>query len=356
MQQAVLETVFPGGALLVSKDRSVVFHDVFGKADSATGEPIEKKTVFDLASLTKPLATTPAVMKLVQDGRMDLEDRLGSLIPEFHKTDKESIRISQLLAHTSGLIDYIPYFKSVKGLSPGERKPALRRELLSAPVLNPPGRAVLYSDIGFMILEWIVERISGSRMDRFLYESVYAPLNVDYRKGLFFVDLEADADKGVKFAATEDCPWRKKIIKGEVHDENTYLVGGIQGHAGLFGEAESIHDLLAGLLSMYYGDVAAPLFSKEIMQTFFKRQGNSGRALGFDMPSAEGSSAGKYFSDKSIGHLGFTGTSFWIDPEKAVIVVLLTNRIHPSRDNIKIKAFRPALHDRIMETLVALEM
>jgi CubicO group peptidase (beta-lactamase class C family) len=157
----------------------------------------------------------------------------------------------------------------------------------------------------------------------------------------------------VQFAATERCPWRDTIIEGVVHDENAYAVGGIEGHAGLFGTAKDVYRLLSVLLTDFYGQSESILFEKKLMQTFFIRAGSSGRPLGFDAPSSTGASCGQYFSKKSVGHLGFTGTSFWMDLDRGVIVILLTNRVHPSRDNVKIKAFRPQLHDVVM-TLIEL--
>jgi CubicO group peptidase (beta-lactamase class C family) len=183
-----------------------------------------------------------------------------------------------------------------------------------------------------------------------LFINPYKPLGLE---NLFFLPLkESEIRPGHACAATEDCPWRHKILEGEVHDDNAYVVGGVAGHAGLFGTARDIFGLLQHLLDTYTGKVASKVFQRETVQTFFECQQDQGRfALGFDTPTGLESSSGRYFSDHSVGHLGFTGTSFWMDLEEEVIVILLTNRVHPSRANEKIKDFRPMLHDTVMETL-----
>jgi CubicO group peptidase (beta-lactamase class C family) len=165
------------------------------------------------------------------------------------------------------------------------------------------------------------------------------------------VDLNAPAPHR-EFAATEQCPWRKKLLSGQVHDENAYVVGGVQGHAGLFGTAADLHKLLFELLSAYHEHRSATHFRPDLVRLFFRRLPGTDKALGFDVPAANNSSAGKYFSVNSVGHLGFTGTSFWMDLDRSIIVILLTNRVHPNRESAAIKAFRPKLHDTVMESLL----
>ncbi len=344
MKEAITDEVFPGGVLLVAAADSVVFFEAYGYADIFAKHPMDKETVFDLASLTKPLATTLAVMQLVSQHKLSLEQNLGSVLPRLYNSEKSEITIKQLLCHTSGLCDYRPYYESLDKLPPERRKDALREFLVSEALINPPGAKVLYSDPGFMLLNWVVEQVSESRLDQFVDAQIYAQLGIE---NLFFVNLDSES-RNVQFAATERCPWRDTLIDGVVHDENAYAVGGIEGHAGLFGTAKDVYRLLFVLLTDFYGKSESILFEKKLMQTFFRRDGGSGRALGFDAPSSTGSSCGQYFSKKSVGHLGFTGTSFWMDLDRGIIVILLTNRVHPSRDNVKIKAFRPRLHDVVM--------
>lgn len=347
MQQAVADRIFPGGVLHVSKNLSVRMFKAYGRADIYAGRKMTRETIFDLASLTKPLATTPAVMKLIQAGKLKLDDTLGRILPPFQKIDKASISIRQLLAHDSGLPDYRPYFETLRNVSPEKRQEKLRRLLLEEPLLYPPGRQTLYSDLGFMILEWVVESVTRQRLDRFVTETIFTPLSL---KNLYFIDLAADR-RVTEFAATERCPWRGILLKGAVHDDNAFVMGGIAGHAGLFGTARDVYGLLATLLAVYQGRQKTSIFRPAIVRAFLDRPPNAERALGFDAPAATGASCGRYFSKKSVGHLGFTGTSFWMDLERSIIIILLTNRVHPSRDNIRIRAFRPVIHDAVMECL-----
>jgi CubicO group peptidase (beta-lactamase class C family) len=348
MKNAVSGNVFPGGVLLVSVGGEVVFFEAYGVENLYTGKPVTKDTVFDLASLTKPLATTLAVMKLIQRSGLTLNQNLGSILPPFKNTDKEKIRIEHLLYHNSGLPDYRPYYKMMRNLKPGKRKDALRELLVKEPLVHPPGRQVVYSDLGFMVLCWVVETASGIRLDHFVLENIYLPLSL---KALFFVPADKNPPQ-VNFAATERCPWRGILLEGVVHDDNAYSAGGIEGHAGLFGNVKDVFNLLSELLASYRRESAKNLFDSELTRRFLHRNKRTGRALGFDTPSSEDSSCGRFFSEKTVGHLGFTGTSFWMDLDRNMMVILFTNRIHPSRDNIRIKAFRPILHDAVMENFI----
>lgn len=352
MKQAIEEGVFPGGVLLVSKDASLLFFEAYGLANIFTRQPVHADTLFDLASLTKPLATTLAVMKLVERRTLDLSQSIGAVISGFKGTEKETITVAQLLAHTSGLPDYRPYYLTLKTLPASERKEALRHLLLAEPLVNPIGRETVYSDLGFMILAWIIEQTAGISLDQFVSNEIYYPSGL---KGLIFPGLEVSGSQKkpskIEFAATERCPWRNVLLDGVVHDDNAFAAGGVDGQAGLFGAAGDVNLLLTKLLLAYHGDLPDFMIHKDTLRTFFTPQKGTGRALGFDMPSTEGSSSGRYFSRESVGHLGFTGTSFWMDLRHRIIVVLLTNRVHPARDNEKIRAFRPAVHDAVMKNI-----
>lgn len=346
MYQAVFDSVFPGAVLLVSEKNRIIVHRAYGLANVFTKRPTTMKTIFDLASLTKPLATSIALMKLVDENRINIEDTLGNLIPDFRNTDKSRITIKKLLTHISGYPDYRPYYKMLDGLPFKQRRLGLRKCLLAEKIKNSEERLV-YSDLGFMVLAWLIEHVSGNRLDRYISGAIYTPLELYTLK---FSDLTFNKPTG-SFAATEKCGWRKKVLEGEVHDENAYVVGGIEGHAGLFGTAEEIWCLLFCLMEAYSGRKNKLQFKQETVVNFFTEINNTGRTLGFDMPSKRNSSAGSLFSSKTVGHLGFTGTSFWVDLERFIQVILLTNRIHPSRENEKIKNFRPYLHDEILERL-----
>jgi len=347
MRQAIAEKVFPGGVLLVSKEAETVFFNAYGVAHLISRIPVVRETIFDLASLTKPLATTLAVMRLVQQDRIRLEQPLAKILPEFDNSDKAGIKLRHLLYHNSGLPDYRPYYKALSDVTRDLRRSALRKQLLQEALVNPIGKTVLYSDLGFMILAWVVEHVAGRRLDHFVTDEIYRFLELNH---LFFVCDNLNDNRG-PFAATENCPWRCRVLEGQVHDENAYAVGGIEGHAGLFGTAGDINRLLLELLLTYHGRTSTGLFRQDLLRQFFIRLPGTDKALGFDMPRSAGASCGQGFSQNSIGHLGFTGTSFWMDLERAVVVILLTNRVHPTRDNERIKAFRPKLHDTVMKAI-----
>ena len=353
MQQAVTAGVFPGGVLLVS--RQGVIEDLFacGVGNRFTQKPVTAETVFDLASLTKPLATTLAVMLLVADGRLALGQPLESLVDVFKGTEKAGITVRQLLNHTAGLPDYRPYYTELVRVPPAMRRYALLRAIVRTPLAHGIGQAELYSDLGFMVLGEAVETISGKRLDRLVVEKVYTPLGLnDGGPPLCFSDHAAPTIFS-DVAATELCPWRQRLVEGVVHDENAFALGGIAGHAGLFGSARAVHTLIVALWKAFCGDSSEGVLPVEAVQTFLRRGQKGERPLGFDAPSKTGSSSGRYFTSATVGHLGFTGTSFWLDLQQSIGVILLTNRVHPHRTNERIKTFRPKLHDAVMNILMA---
>ncbi len=352
MAVGVERGVFPGGVLLVAAEGVTLFCKAYGWADIFSKIPMRRGTIFDLASLTKPLATTLAVMRLIERKELSLEQRVASILPGFGDKERKEITIRNLLCHNSGLPDYREYYKELRRLPESSRSAALKAYLVKEPLLYPAGKKTVYSDLGFMVLGWVVENVSGKRLDRFTAEEIYEPLRLGCGSAdsLFFVELCVEGYEKESFAATEVCPWRKVLLKGAVHDDNAYVLGGVSGHAGLFGGVRAVYKLLSFLLGVFQGGLAGPsLFSRGLVRTFFTRDDNAGRALGFDTPSVEDSSSGRFFSRQSIGHLGFTGVSFWMDPERSMIVILLTNRVHPSRNNDKLKSFRPVLHDAVMK-------
>ena len=201
-----------------------------------------------------------------------------------------------------------------------------------------------------MMLRWLVERLANRRLDHFVREEIYKPLGLE---NLFFVDSNMPVMEKV-FAATEACAWRNGLVEGSVHDENAFVVGGVDGHAGLFGTAEDVHALLCEIQSLYHGADSRGVLKKEIVQEFLNFGKKTARALGFDRPASKNSSSGSHFSKNSVGHLGFTGVSFWMDLDRSLLIILLTNRIHPTRENEKIKIFRPVLHDAVMTRIMSL--
>lgn len=367
IEEGVREAVYPGAVLLVVQKRQPVFLEETGHL-SLIPEPVpmKKDTIFDLASLTKPLATTLALMKLVEEGKIGLDQRLSELITESPLREKKDLTPRLILNHSAGFPDWKPYYLDLIQYPLEERKRVLRGRVIEEPLAYAPGKECLYSDLGFMILEWLIEERAGESFPKYVQQHFYGPLGLERtffspsplspptrggERSHYGSDVKGEGVE--EFAATEKCPWRKKVIQGEVHDENAFAMGGYSGHAGLFGVVEEVYQIV-NLLREHHQGQREDYFKAETVREFFKRQNivkDCTWALGWDTPSPQDSSSGKYFSANSVGHLGFTGTSIWMDLEKDVIVIFLTNRIHPTRNNEKIKLFRPKLHDVVMETL-----
>ncbi len=331
MQEGVELGGFPGGVLLISHKGNICFHKAFGFAQLIPEKiPLTVNTLFDLASLTKPLATATAMALLVQSKILRLENPVSKFIPEYKTGDKKSVTLAHLLSHSAGLPDWKPYYENTQPSKMARNEP----------LINPPGTHSLYSDIGFMILGEIIEKVTGEPLDQFCENNIFSKLNC---KKTFFPGLGRKI-KGM-IAATEDCPRRGKVICGEVHDDNAYAMGGVAGHAGLFSTAKEVYILVTDWLDSLNGN---GLIQSDLARKFVTRRRGGSFALGWDTPSLQNSSSGKFFLRQSFGHLGYTGTSIWVDRVKELIVILLTNRVHPTRKNNQIKEFRPALHDLII--------
>ncbi|MBI3358651.1 MAG: serine hydrolase [Nitrospirae bacterium] len=351
MEEGVTSGVFPGGVLLISYKGKVCFHKAFGFAQLIpTKIPLTTDTLFDLASLTKPLATTAAMALLMGSENLHLEDPVSKFIPSYKTGKKREVTLAHLLSHSSGLPDWKPYFEEIvqqDRKSPGLlSSPAAKQKVYqlahNEKLINQPDTHSLYSDIGFMILGGIIEKVSGGSLDQFCKNNIFKKLNT---KKTFFSGVGQEIKGFV--AATEDCPWRGKIIRGEVHDDNAYAMGGVSGHAGLFSTAKEVYILVTDWLNSIHGNgIIESALAKRLVTRRRLSQGRS-FALGWDTPSLHNSSSGHCFSRQSFGHLGYTGTSIWVDRVNALVVILLTNRVHPTRKNNQIKAFRPALHDLI---------
>ncbi len=352
LEEGVREGVFPGAVLLVAAMGQIeMFEEVGNRFWVSDSLPMNRDTIFDLASLTKPLGTTLAIMKLVDEGRIDCDQTLGSLLSVAVPEDKKTVTPRLLLSHCSGFADWKPFYLELEHVPVKKRKEYLRERLLNIPLAYEPGKATLYSDLGFMVLEWMVEKMAGMPLHRFLAKHFYAPLSLE--NTFFSTNTRPARFEEYRFAPTEKCPWRKKINLGYVDDENAYALGGYSGHAGLFSTAQEVYTLV-NLLRNHFLGKRNDYLTPDTVRMFFARQNNvkgSTWALGWDSPSLKDSSSGIYFSSDSVGHLGFTGTSVWMDLKKDVIVIFLTNRVHPTRKNEKIKGFRPLLHNTVMKQL-----
>jgi len=340
MEKAVSDTVFPGASLAVLYKGNVVFHKAFGRMTYDPGSsPADTTTIYDLASLTKAVVTTSIAMQLVERDSLSLQAPVSTYLPAFARNGKETVTIEQLMRHTSGLRAHSFYAKSCR--TPKELFSAIEADTL----LSRPGTTTLYSDLNFMLLGRIIETITGQTLAANFHQRFAAPLGMS---STMFTPPQAVIRR---IAPVEkDTLWPFKVQRPLVNDQNAALLGGVAGHAGLFSTTGDLLDMVR--LLMHGGSLRGhTYFRAATLRRFLARNGNS-RAVGWDVRSSDGhSSAGDYFSNSSYGHLGYTGTSIWIDPEKELAVILLSNRVYPSSENIKIRKFRPLLHNSVVQCL-----
>lgn len=353
-QRAVEENVFPGAVALVRSRGTVVFHEAVGsRGFSPDDQPVHRESIYDLASLTKPLATTTAMLCLVQAGYLHLDQSVSQWVEELRESPFAGVVLRQLLSHRAGLPAWRPYYEQLAplGLPPHDEEERRQRvhALLTAIAREPaeyqPGSRSLYSDVGFMLLGVIVERCAGTSLSAYCRRRIYEPLGIS---SLAFLNREeADTQDPTEIVPTEWDRWRNRLLCGEVHDENAYALGGCAGHAGLFGTADAVGQLSAAWLQAVHGRDG--VLSSVLAKRFAHRQSDaSSWGLGWDTPSVP-SSSGTRFSSRAFGHVGFTGTSLWIDPSCDLEVIILCNRVHPTRTNTAIKTFRPRIHDAIYQ-------
>jgi CubicO group peptidase (beta-lactamase class C family) len=353
LEEGADQQIYTGAVALVGLKGELLWEGAAGKVSRDSKSPaVTSETLFDLASLTKPLATALALMLLVDRGQVALTATLGEILEEdWLPPDKQPLTISSLLAHRAGFPAWRPFYQEVLAAPPARRPTLLERLAAATPREYAPESATLYSDLGYMLLKGVIEKVSGQNLDQFCRGEIYRPLGLTT---LGFNPRRQPGGDDLTYAATEPglIPGRNPL--GEVHDENAWAAGGIAGHAGLFGTGREVFRLLTALYRAYQG-ASAPPFAPESVRLFFTPVPGSSRTLGFDTPAPDSmeSAAGRYFSPRSVGHLGFTGTSFWLDPAQGRMVVLLTNRVHLGRDDKeKIKAFRPRFQEAASRALL----
>ncbi|MGH7865670.1 MAG: serine hydrolase domain-containing protein [Candidatus Binataceae bacterium] len=361
---AIARGAIPGATVVVRRGPDIEFEGAFGlRSLTPERSPMRLETVFDLSSLTKALATSVAAMMLTRGGRLRLDDRVTRCFHNFGVHNKTTVTVRHLLAHCSGLAAWRPFYQRVAQIeksgrvnfmsSNGARQfvfDEIHREKSEA----PPGTRTIYSDLNFILLGEIIEQVSGFALNRFCRDKIFRPLGL---RATDFIDISHTRSRHLEpvadmFAPTEMCLWRQRVLVGEVDDENAFAMGGVAGHAGLFAPVREVDLIAHELLKCHAGK--SELVPQPIITEFWTRDhavAGSTWALGWDTPSAENSSAGRHFSPGAVGHLGFTGTSIWLEPAKQIAVSLLTNRIHPRRDNQAIRELRPRIHDLIMEAL-----
>lgn len=351
--QGVEQGIFPGGGAAVSWRRG----DERKTGSAFAGikdirypdEPVNEDTFFDLASLSKALSTTLILYSLIEEKKMGIDDTLQDLLNRDIPKDKQGITVRHLLSHSSGLISYKPYFKGFATQRIQGNIDVLLKCILAEPLEYEPEIDCQYSDLGFILLGHIVEHLTGKALNINFEERITAPLGLE--KDIFYLPGTGTVFEKKQFAATENCPWRGRVMQAEVHDEHCWLMDGVSGHAGLFGKVGGVLRLCEEILDQWQGRGKTYSWTGMLAQGLLRQYDNQTWSLGFESPSAQGSSGGKYLSSRSVGHLGYTGTSFWIDPDKQLVMVLLTNRVHPTRENTKIRQFRPLFHNKVIEGL-----
>jgi beta-N-acetylhexosaminidase len=341
IQQAIADSAFPGAQLAVVKGGMLIEQKSFGRQTyDSTAAPIDAGTMFDLASLTKVVSTTSAMMRLYDLGKFSLDDSVAKYLPAFGAGGKERVTIRQLLTHRGGLPPFRNFWTFCRDSA------AAVDSIFATPIMLRPGDSTLYSDLGMITVGKLVERLSGMTLDQFVQKEFFGPLRMTSTMYRPPEELRAHC------APTEvDSVWRKRLVQGTVHDENAAFLGGVSGHAGLFSTANDLAVFAQMLLNKgTYG--GKRYISEGTMYEFLGRKtARQERWLGWDMRAASGSSSGNHFSKSSFGHTGFTGTSIWVDPERALAVILLTNRVYPTREGRGFNGFRPRLHDAIIHAL-----
>ncbi len=346
IREGIQQHAFPGASLAVTHRGSLVASRGFGCFTYEDGSPeVKAETVFDLASVTKVVATTAVAMLLYQRHQLQLDTPLAKFLPEFvslaprhQQAAREAVTIRMLLAHCSGLPAYEKLFQFAQS------REDLIRAALTTRLVAPPRSRAEYSDIGFILLGEVLAQKADLPLDLFARQEIFIPL------GMMRTRFNPPSEWKLEIPPTEDDhAFRRRIIQGEVNDENAFVMGGVAGHAGLFAPAT---DVARFAECMLHGGAA--LFEPATVKLFTRREEapiGTSRALGWDTPSLPDSSSGTHFSLASFGHLGFTGTSLWIDPGRQLSVTLLTNRTWPNRASQAIRQVRPLVHDAIVEAL-----
>ena len=323
VEDAVANGAFPGAVALVVRNGTIVGHRAFGHSMlTPQTRMMQTDTIFDVASMTKPIVTATSIMILLERGKLRLDDKVTVFIPEFGTNGKEGITVRKLLTHTSGLPPWIPFYKECSSHE------CVITAICDIDLEYEPGTKYAYSDLGYITLGEIVRRVSGEELSTFAEENIFKPL------GMLNTTFNPSKEMRERCAATEQCEWRGRVLVGEVHDENSFAMGGVSGHAGLFSTA---YDMAIFAQMMLNGGeynnirILSPLTVKAMTKNQIPELGEE--SLGLFTKSKEYSSGGDLISMDSYGHAGFAGISMQIDPDKGLTLILLTNRVHPSRTN-----------------------
>jgi CubicO group peptidase (beta-lactamase class C family) len=344
VRRGLADHAYPAAAIDVGTSSKVLWSEAFGTLTYEAGAPaVDGRTLFDLASLTKVVATTSVALALYEDGRLGLDDLVARWIPSWLGEERSHVTVRDLLEHASGLPGYLALYERCRGRS------EYLAEIGRWPLEYSPRSQSVYSDLGFILLGCLLERAGGAPLDR---QTAACLERVAEGHQPLMLRFTPPPEWRPHIAPTEVDRWRGRLLVGEVHDENAWALGGVAGHAGLFGTSRAVGAFARSVLRarLGLGDESSSLARIETMNVFVARSTvpGSSRALGWDtmLPT---SSCGTRMSSSSFGHAGFTGTTIWIDPVRDLYVVFLTNRVHPSRENQAIQQIRSALHDAIVE-------
>lgn len=328
----------PGATAAVGRYGRLVHLGAYGIMAHSDSAPVNVNTIYDMASLTKVVATNTAAMILEEEGKLDLNRTVVSYLPEFNAPDKSMITVRMLLTHRGGLEAFAPLYRTFRG------REQYLQQINTRPLVYVPGSKAIYSDWEMMLMQFVIERITATTLDKFLAERVFGPL------GMTRTGFVPDSSLWKEIAPTEFDSTRGGVVRGFVHDENAWALGGVSGHAGLFSTAPDLAIFAQMLLNGGTYKGVRILKPSTIARWTARQDPGSSRALGWDTPS-ERSSSGRYFSARSFGHTGFTGTSIWIDPERSLFVILLTNRVNETRQNNRHAPLRRDVADAVQKSI-----
>lgn len=345
MNQAIADSIFPGGVVAVVRSGQLIWNEAYGYHTYDKRAKVALNSIFDLASLTKPLAIGLATILLLEEGVISLDDKVSNWITEFNVSEKKQITIEHLLRHTSGLPPYRTYVDIYKSRS------SILNAIKNEPLIDKPGNRTIYSDLGYILLGEIITKITGKKLDEYLANNIFVPLRLNDTG--FNPSSRGNRVVNRTLPTEMDTTYRNKVLRAQVHDERAYYMGGVSGHAGLFSTARDLSILMDMIMQGgTYG--GRHFFHRDTLDLFTRRDSIFPRALGFDLKSLDGfSTAGSMTSENTFGHLGFTGTSFWIDPKRDIAVIILTNRTYPHRgSSVGINRTRSAVMDTVIQSII----
>lgn len=346
------EGVFSGCGVAFSHLQDKVFKRYYAFNGTCNTSPFSRKVdenvFFDLASLTKPLVTVLSLLALVQQDRLDLEKSIYNYLPFVPVVDKKDIRVLDLVRHTSGLPPHRPYYEVLSKKTPCINLEQVVHLILKEKLQNPPGCKYVYSDLDYMLLGYIIAIVSGETIASYWRRKICKPLNLSH---CFYLYNEKEKSPTRRsFVETGQYPWSAALEHGDVHDDNCRVIGSTAGHAGLFATLEGVIALCEDILLTFIGNRDHPSYRREDLVFLLTKREEKQWAYGFDVPTGSMPSCGRRFSAKTVGHLGYTGTSFWVDLEKNNVAVLLTNRVIYGVYGQKIREMRPAVHDALVSS------